>query len=39
MVNSFRLGWNRTNAGYHLEQFFGPEDVGIKGIFRVATRR
>ncbi len=33
MVNSFRLGWNRTNAGYHLEKFFGPEDVGVKGIY------
>ena len=33
MVNSFRLGWNRTNAGYHLEKFFGPEDVGIKGVY------
>jgi hypothetical protein len=32
MVNSFRVGWNRSHAHYHLEPFFGAEDVGVKGF-------
>ena len=32
MVNSFRIAWNRTNSHYHLEPFFGAEDLGIKGF-------
>jgi hypothetical protein len=30
MVNSFRVAWNRTNSHYHLEPFFGPEQIGVK---------
>src|SRR6185436_1772549 len=33
VVNSFRLSWNQTNAGYHLEKFFGAEDVGVKDFY------
>jgi hypothetical protein len=33
LVNSFRVAWNRTRAHYHLEKFFGPEDVGVKGFY------
>jgi hypothetical protein len=32
MVNSFRIAWNRTNSHYHLEPFFGAEELGIRGF-------
>ena len=31
-VNSIRVGWNRSQAGYHLEPFFGPEQIGVKNF-------
>jgi hypothetical protein len=31
-VNSFRVAWNRSQAGYHLEPYFGPEQVGVKNF-------
>ena len=33
VVNSFRVAWNRTNSHYHLEEFFGPEQVGVKNFY------
>jgi len=33
MVNSVRVAWNRTNSHYHLEEFFGPEQVGVKNFY------
>jgi outer membrane receptor protein involved in Fe transport len=32
MVNSFRMAWNRSHAAYHLEPFFGAEEMGVKGF-------
>jgi hypothetical protein len=29
-VNSVRVAWNRSQAGYHLEPYFGPEQIGVR---------
>ena len=31
-VNSIRVAWNRSQAGYHLEPFFGPEQIGVRNF-------
>src|SRR5205814_370591 len=32
-VNTFRVTWNKTHAGYHLAPWFGGEDVGVKDFY------